>query len=194
MLARFKKPNPRRSIALTVVASALVGVVKVEVTRAAAPKSRPSGADEMAMKNAAQAMLSDIALSKLGCDRAKQPEIRAFVAMALSESSKLAAVIQVLAELLVTSLPTDLTAAQQETLAHLAERFDFSYDKAYLDVVIRPRKGESITFGMASKSASDAEVRTVSERIAQGATIQLVSVQGLLVMQTPDTSGSSARP
>ncbi len=140
---------------------------------------RPSSEDETVLKNTAQGLLLDAALAELARARAKQPEVITFAAQVTADSAMGIGSLRALGGKYVITLPTDLTATQQEIVARLANSYDVEFDHAFVDEMIRTRRGDLAAIGAATQSASNREVRDCATKIAASIEAQLSAIQGL---------------
>jgi len=116
------------------------------------------------MKDACQGGMAEVEMGKLAQQKAKNPEIKKFGQMMVTDHGAAGKELEALAKKKNVTLPTDL-GSHKSTLDSLSKETD-GFDKAYVNEMVNDHENDLKEFQKQAQSSSDPEVKAFAAKTA----------------------------
>ncbi len=149
-----------RTLSLTVLASAIATSAQAQSPTSVAPH------DEYFAMKAYCSGLTEIAMSRLGEQKATEPAIKKFSAEMVKEHTEANAKIAAVANKKGIALPTSIDAVHTAALARLASLSGSDFDKAYMMAQIGAHKDAVHLFEHEANKGEDSDLKSLAAKTA----------------------------
>lgn len=142
------------------VANAAANAAKT-VANSVSSATTPSPADFAEM--AARGGLAEVEIGRLAATKAKDPEIKKFAQMMVSDHSKVNAELKTLASAKKWTLPTDM-GSHKDTLDKLKAQSGDDFDAAYVEMMVDDHETDVSAFQKQADNSTDPELKAFAAK------------------------------
>jgi len=157
------------------------------VSKSKSPANPP--AVERFMKQAAIGGMAEVELGKIASDKAANPAVKEFGQRMATDHGKVNEDLKELASRKNVTLPTALDASHKAVLDRLSKLSGASFDRAYMQEMLRDHQKDVNQFKAEARTAADADVKTFAGKALP--TLEDHLKQAQTVNRTVGTAGTS---
>jgi len=130
------------------------------------------------MKDACQGGMAEVKLGELAGKNAKDPEVKKFGQMMVTEHGAANKELEELAKKKNVTLPTDV-GSHQSTYDKLSKMTGADFDKAYVDDMVSDHETDLKDFEKQAENSSDPDVKAYAAKGAQMIKKHLEAIKGI---------------
>lgn len=133
-------------------------------TSSSAKAGSVPAADKRFIREAAEGGMAEVELGRLATEKASSEDVKKFGERMVNDHSKANDELKQIASSKGVDLPTDLSAKDKMLKERLSKLSGDSFDKVYMQNMVKDHKKDVAEFNKESRSASDPEVKQFAEK------------------------------
>ena len=150
-------------------------------------------ADKKFMREAAEGGLAEVELGKLATEKASSEEVKKFGQRMVDDHSKANEELKQLASSKSVNLPSDLTAKDKMTKERLSKLSGESFDRAYMQDMVKDHKKDVADFARESNRAKDPDVKQFASKTLPTLKDHLKEAEGIAPGRKTTASNRSSQ-
>ena len=150
-------------------------------------------ADKKFMREAAEGGLAEVELGKLATEKASSEEVKKFGQRMVDDHSKANEELKQLASSKNVNLPNEVSAKDKMTKERLSKLSGESFDRAYMQDMVKDHKKDVADFSRESKSAKDTDVKQFASKTLPTLKDHLKEAEGIAPARKTTASNRSSQ-
>ncbi len=150
-------------------------------------------ADKKFMREAAEGGLAEVELGKLATEKASSEEVKKFGQRMVDDHSKANDELKQLASSKSVNLPNELSAKDKMTKERLSKLSGESFDRSYMQDMVKDHKKDVADFARESNSAKDPDVKQFASKTLPTLKDHLKEAEGIAPVRKTTASNRSSQ-